>query len=144
MYVLFGSCITFSLYYNETNRQIFLRFQNAFYVLVTEEAKSKSVIKTNVSQKILTVGTPVNMRCFGQKLSPWNNQKDREQAALKKCRSERKRCAYMANLAELLKVSHPITKLPSKPWKSYTRENRYPVSVYLRTMHSMRSNSVKT
>ena len=42
----------------------FLRFQNAFYVLVTAEAKSKSAIKTNVSQNVLIVGTPVNMEAL--------------------------------------------------------------------------------
>ena len=44
--------------------------QNAFYMLITEEAKNNSEIKTKVSQKVLTVGTPMNMGSFGQKLSP--------------------------------------------------------------------------
>ena len=57
----------------QTTRQIgkyVLRFQKAFYVLVTAEAKNKSAVKTNVSENVLIVGMPVNMGSFGQKLSP--------------------------------------------------------------------------
>ena len=88
---------------NETIWQKFSWLENAFYAPKTTEAKSNSAIKTNVSLNVLIVGTPVNMGSFGQKLSPWNNQKVREFTALKKYWSERKCPAYKANLAELLK-----------------------------------------